>query len=302
MSDEAADTPNLCFDLPAEWTALIDLLRDANARVCELHHFIGHHPDIARLHLALGVKQRVMVHDYALFCPRIALVTGTRRYCGEPDLTGCETCIADHGGDLGEAITPTALVRRSTLWLRAAAEIIAPSHDTARRMMRHFPFARMSIEPHTPDPPPPSDIFRPAPDGRLRIAVVGAIGIEKGYDVLLACAREAARRDLPIEFVVIGYTIDDRRLLDTGRVRITGPFKADDAISTIAAQRCAIGWLPSIWPETWSYTLGEMIKAGLDIIAFDIGAQTERLLHRPASKLLPLQSSPEFVCANFMRA
>ena len=36
------------------------------------------------------------------------------------------------------------------------------------------------------------------------------------------CARDAAERRLPLEFVVVGHTIDDRRLLATGRVFVTG--------------------------------------------------------------------------------
>jgi len=38
--------------------------------------------------------------------------------------------------------------------------------------------------------------------------------------VLLACARDAARRDLDLEFVVVGHTIDDTRMMATGRVLI----------------------------------------------------------------------------------
>ena len=48
-----------------------------------------------------------------------------------------------------------------------------------------------------------------------RVCVIGAIGIHKGYQVLLDCARDAAERRLPLEFVVVGHTIDDRRLLAT---------------------------------------------------------------------------------------
>ena len=67
-------------------------------------------------------------------------------------------------------------------------------------------------------------------DHRFRVCVAGGIGVEKGYEVLLACARDAASRGLPLEFVVVGSTTDDARLLSTGRVFITGPYEPDEAV------------------------------------------------------------------------
>ena len=63
--------------------------------------------------------------------------------------------------------------------------------------------------------------------------VAGGIGIEKGYEVLLACARDAARRRLALSFVVVGHTIDDARLWDTGAVAITGPYAEAEAEALI---------------------------------------------------------------------
>ncbi len=83
-----------------------------------------------------------------------------------------------------------------------------------------FPSVRPVVEPHETDDYGP---LAPLPPGCARkICVVGAIGQEKGYDVLLACARDAASRDLDLRFVVVGHTVDDARLFDTGRVTSPG--------------------------------------------------------------------------------
>ena len=118
--------------------------------------------------------------------------------------------------------------------------------------------------------------------------MVGAIGIEKGFEVLLACARDAAARDLPLSFHVVGHTIGDRRLLDTGRVEITGPFAEAAAVALIREQRAGIGFVPSICAETWSFTLGQTWTAGLAVLAFDIGAVAERVRATGRGWLLPL--------------
>ena len=123
--------------------------------------------------------------------------------------------------------------------------------------------------------PPPAD--RRVSRLRLRVAVVGAIGIEKGYEYLLACARHVTAQRLAMEFVVVGHTCDDKRLLDTGAVQITGNYEEAEAVELIRAQDAELGFLPALWPETWSYTLSQLWQAGLDVVAFDIGAPAERI-------------------------
>jgi glycosyltransferase involved in cell wall biosynthesis len=120
------------------------------------------------------------------------------------------------------------------------------------------------------------------------VAVVGAIGPEKGYDVLLACARDAALRNLALEFVVVGHTVDDARLLDTARVFVTGRYAEGEATALIRAQQAQIAFIPSIWPETWCFALGSAWQAGLAVACFDIGAQAERLRATGRGWLLPL--------------
>ena len=140
-----------------------------------------------------------------------------------------------------------------------------------------FPSLRPEIVPleddaAVADPPPPR---RRA--GLCRVCVLGAIGVHKGYDVLLACARDAAERGLPLEFVVVGHTIDDARLLATGRVFVTGRFEPEEAVTLIRAQDASLALLPSVWPETWCFALTELWRAGLSVAAFDIGAPAERI-------------------------
>jgi hypothetical protein len=118
--------------------------------------------------------------------------------------------------------------------------------------------------------------------------VVGAIGQHKGYDRILACARDAAARDLPLEFVVIGYTEDDPPLFETGKTFVTGPFEDSEIDALLRREACDVGLLPSVWPETWCYALTHLLRSGLPLLAFDLGAMAERLSGVPRARLLPL--------------
>ena len=279
--------PNLLFPMPERLPDLVRLLRPDRPRLVEQHHSLGHHPailDLARLLRAQGVS---VVHDYARFCPRIALVSTERRYCGEPDVPGCEACIADLGSLLEDDPPIPVLLRRSATELAAADRVIAPSVDAARRLERHFPGIHAMVEPWEDDDDlPPLDM--PEQSLPCRVAVVGAIGFEKGFEVLLACVRDAKRRALPLEFVVVGFTADDERLMAAGPVFVTGEYEEDDAVRLIRSQRAHLALLPSVWPETWCFALTRAWQAGLRAAVFDLGAPAERVRATGRGWVVPL--------------
>ncbi len=279
--------PNLIYSVGEEWDALVGLLASFNPDCVELHHFMGHDPRVMDLPDALGVPLKLIVHDYSWFCTRVHLMDSSRKYCGEPDLAACEQCYSDLGSALEEDIRPTALVARSADWLAKAETVVVPSADVAKRLRRHFPTVRPVTEAWEGEPVSRRRHARPR-DVMERICLIGAIGHEKGYDILFDCAHDAARRELPIEFHLIGYSCDDRRLLETGKVFITGPYEEAELDGLIDAQHASVGLLPSILPETWSYALSAMMRSGLAVLSFDIGAQAERLRRYKRGRLVPL--------------
>ncbi len=283
----AAITPNLTFLMPDELPKLVRLLRADRPRGVELHHMLGHHAELGSLAARLGVPMVSVVHDYARFCPRIALVSTERRYCGEPDVAGCEACIADLGSLLEDDPAVPALIARSAVELQSASRVIAPSLDAAARIRRHFPGIAPVVEPWGDD----RELARldPAPEsGIRRVAIIGAIGVEKGFEVLLACARDARRRSLPLAFVVVGYTADDERLMQAGPVHVTGEYKESEAVALVRAQGAQLAFIPSVWPETWCFALTRAWDAGLAAAVFDLGAQAERVRNTGRGWLLPL--------------
>jgi GT2 family glycosyltransferase/glycosyltransferase involved in cell wall biosynthesis len=288
VSDDAGDTPNLRFTVPRDELALLGLLRDAKPVGAEIHHLLGHAPAIAGILSALAIPFELWVHDYQWHCARLTYVTGDGRFCGEAPVETCNACVAEWGDAQEVPFTPAQLRARGAALMARAAAVITPSADVSRRIRRHFPAAALRELPWEPDPPPRAARLHGDPDGALIVAVVGAIGMEKGYHVLLACARDAAARGLPLRFAVAGFTIDDTPLLETGHVFVTGPFKPQDARATIASLGAHLALLPSIWPETWCYALSDTWEAGLDAAVFDIGTPAERVRRTGRGWVLPL--------------
>ena len=154
----------------------------------ELHHLVGHHPAVLELLAGLGVPYDLHVHDYAWLCGRVALVGPAQRYCGEPEVAQCEACVADAGNLIDEDITVAALRRRS-------AALMA----RARARDRAIGGCRIAHPPPFPEDASGSGAARgrcgarrsAAVDRRprsCRVCVIGAIGIHKGYQVVLDCA------------------------------------------------------------------------------------------------------------------
>ena len=281
--------PNLLYTIPDRLPALAGWLLADRPKWVEIHHLLGHAPGLAQLPALLAVPYDVIVHDYGQWCPRVTLVGRTGRYCGEPlDGAECEACVADLGARMSNAVPIADFRARSASLLAGARRVVVSCDDVGRRLARHFPNTSPTVIPWEDDAV--LSVPRPSPGraaGRHVIAVLGGIGLDKGYDVLLGCARDAARRDLSLEFVVVGHTMDDTRLLDTGRVFITGRYEEAEALDLLLAQRPAAGFVPSVCPETWCYALSTLWQAGLDVMAFDLGAQAERIARNGRGWLLP---------------
>jgi len=116
------------------------------------------------------------------------------------------------------------------------------------------------------------------------VGVIGEISVQKGALVVeqMLDRIEAESRDVRV--VVLGLLHSARK---SQRLKVTGPYQRDDLAQLIEANGINMLLFPSIWPETFSYVVGEMMALGLPIVAFDIGAPAERLRSYPLARLCP---------------
>jgi glycosyltransferase involved in cell wall biosynthesis len=277
----AKPLPNLpSFDL-ANTEVMKAALNDLGITEIHTHGLVDFMPEspdhLIALIKNLGVRLEVNLHDYKVICPRINLVDGNGFYCGEPSDASCNRCLTEVGSDfqVTDIGAWRGMHRRALL---AADQVLVPDQDAAERLDRYFPEVSFEVSPHEDIDPAQIRIQKPelAPNERLRVVVIGAIGKIKGFDVLLACARDARQRRLPLEFIVMGYSMNDRRLQEAG-VRVTGRYLEESAQDTLSALAPHVAWLPSLWPETYSYTLSIALQGGLPVLAFDIGAISRRI-------------------------
>lgn len=277
------------FELSFQWDSqhgeLLNVLRRLGVGHVHFHHLLGHDPAIRDLPYQLGVSYDFTAHDYFSYCAHITLTGTGNSYAGELGPGQCVCCPPDmtapsHG-------TVAQWRAANIRLLMGARHVLTPSCDTARRISPLVPGVHVLPIPHT-DVVDAASLPLPAPRqlpprAALKIVVIGAISIIKGAEVLEAVALEAARRDVPIEFHLIGYAYRHLQTQPRSRLTIHGGYAEEDLPRLIDWLQPDLAWFPAQWPETYSYTLSAALQAGLPVAVGNLGAFAERVAGRPWS-------------------
>ncbi|SDA31522.1 hypothetical protein SAMN02799622_05028, partial [Methylobacterium sp. UNC378MF] len=251
------------------------------------------------------------LHDYSPVCHRNHLVQPDGRYCGLAPVAECRSCLAVDADGFEE---PDPGERRAVFgaFLAGAARVFAPSSDTAGRIRAVYPDLAVTVRPHLEPERAVRSTALQRPGRVRRVAVLGAISPTKGGLLLQALATDAQDRDLPLHFSIVGHSdpaltggLERAGVTETGRystddptldrvarsalqIAETGRHWEDDEILDLVTQVSAdLILLPSIWPETYAYTLTLALRTDLPVVAFDLGAPGERLRSESNGHLLP---------------
>ncbi|MCW5256784.1 glycosyltransferase [Verminephrobacter aporrectodeae subsp. tuberculatae] len=285
----------LVFRLADQYQSLVQVLRQLGVRHIHYHHLLGHDPLIADLPQALGLAYDFTAHDFYSYCTRISLTGDGNRYADGPSPGEC-ACCSPHAQAPSGPGSVADWRQRNRRFLVAARYLLVPSHDAARRMAAFAPGARLRVVPHTDvtDPVVNSTVIAPPPrpaDAPLKIAVLGSLSAIKGADLLEAVAQQAAKRQAPIEFHLLGYGYRHLQTRPHACLTVHGAYEDKDLPDLLQRLRPDLVWFPALWPETYSYTLSAALRAGLPVVAPDLGAFAERLAGRPWSWVLPWDRS-----------
>lgn len=271
------ESMRLYFHRQRDWSELCSFIESAGVVRMHFHHWLGLPDDIWNLPRQCSLPYDITIHDYHTICPRINLVDHSGSYCGEPDDDGCNSCLCQVPR-ITEGIVPWR--GQWHMRLTGAVRVLTPSHDVAERLRRYFPDRSYTVAPH-PDivaslPSPAPSTSKHNRNRPFTVLVIGALSRIKGGATLEACAIDAAKRDLPFHFALIGYAW--RPLLAPADfLSVTGEYKDEDLPQMIESIDPDIIWFPALWPETYSYTLSAALKAARPIVVTDLGALTERI-------------------------
>ncbi|WP_312621748.1 glycosyltransferase [Agrobacterium pusense] len=275
--------PNLAhIDLRTQWDFVLDTLREITPSLVHINslaglswhwqkQFLMYLPELSQNVVFIGHDYAPISHHYDLFRP-------DGIYSGVPSLAErVEWARSFDDPNRLDACSPGERHEVYKHFFEKVKRVEVPSESTKAIYEKEFPAAPIAVIPHDDHLPAIKIMERRKSDGVLRIAVVGAIGPNKGSGVIFDLAAEIRKRNLPIEIHVVGYSNKDEELRSLG-VNITGRYRREmQAVEYLESIKPDLLFIPSVWPETFCYTLSLAIKMKIPPVVFDLGAQAERV-------------------------
>lgn len=227
------------------------------------------------LDLAEGQRLEILVHDYLMISPAFTLLDSHDAFHGVPDPGGPSGRSHRLQRPDGSWVDLAAWRKAWGAALAAAHQVTVFSQDSQALMHAAYPDlgARLVLRPHQLAQTPPR--LSPARGTPPVIGVLGNIGGHKGAGVLVALSQHLARKGARAEagLVLLGNLDPAYNLRRPARVH--GSYAVEDIPDLVARYDITCWLIPSIWPETFSFTTHEALATGLPVICFDLGAQAE---------------------------
>lgn len=279
----------LAFDIytltQKEFNCLLDLMDINKIFVNELCSYPI--PKIVDFIAHCGVKYDFFVHDFFCVCPSLNLIKPNGEYCNTcNDIIKCNDCLKNNKYKYinnvnveycGDVTTWRKIFGK---FLEGASEVIAPSKSTASIIKCYYDSVECYVREHRLQVKL-KNTFNScfAKSNKLRIGILGAISYVKGSKVLYDIIDKIRKNNNNIEIIIIGYTDIEYEgyVSEDGIVTMTGKYNNKNISDLLNKYQISFVLIPSICPETFSYTASEAVKSGYPILAFDIGACAERI-------------------------
>ena len=232
-----------------------------------------------------------MMHDFYAICPMYNLINYEMKYCEVPDDHDyCNRCLKSN-----------PLIRKQVSYISSeypnlsisdwrmhfgrlldlADKIVFFSHSSLAIASKAYPELclrpdKLEVKPHK------VTWVRPVATGALgdviNIGIIGVMTFTKGIHIVSALAGYIDSCQLNYRVHVFGEVADPQISLEQYPcVTLYGKYERNELPLLMEQAHIDIVLIPSIWPETFSYTTEEAFVMNLPVAVFDIGAPGERV-------------------------
>jgi hypothetical protein len=255
-------------------------------------------PDLLiTLRTVYGIPLTFALHDYFPICPSHFLLNASETYCGVPDIEICSQCLPEIDFWFVSFFESRDIRLWRSKWgacLGVADRVLCFSNASRDLLLKAYPDLRtdrIDVVPHKTSYFP-SRKPRVDRSNGLHIGVLGEIGHHKGCAIVQALSEEIIRQNAGTRISVIGTLEAD---CDARVVSETGPYDASSLVDMVENSGANVFLFPSIWPETFSYVIDELMQLEVPIVCFDMGAPAERVRRYPWGKLIPFASAHDIL-------
>lgn len=233
------------------------------------------------------IDVKMLVHDYFLVCPTINLINSRDRYCGIPDCDLCSECTQKNTAfeECGSIETWRSAWKGL---LDVCKSIVVFSDDSKKIVEKTYgDLGRIEVIPHQIKYMPQIQ-KRYKMTKSFNIGLLGVLTKHKGAQIIKELCALIEKENLNIKVILIGNTtekIESPVFVETGR------YTRDSIPRLTLKHDIDIFLIPSIWPETFSYTTEEVMRMGMPVMCFNIGAPAERVSKYSKGIVIPQMSA-----------
>ena len=250
--------------------------------------------------LALKIKERkdnikliFPVHDYFCISPSYTLLTENNIYRGVPiDLEKHSQFLENSNSEFKLFCTETNARKWRDNWrsfLVSCDEVLCFSHSSEEIILAAYCELKDKLVyiPHDIKGTFNNIFDEINKDGKRVIGVLGNINLPKGSLVIKELVSYIDNRELDIQIVLIGNIDID---IKSNSFVKTGSYQKQDVPELLKKYKVTEFLIPSIWPETYSYTTDEIMQLGYPITVFDLGAPAERVKLYEKGRVIKMNS------------
>ena len=231
--------------------------------------------DISQILCSKSVRMQFMLHDYYCLCPEFDLIGINGVFCGLPEKGICNQCAESKDCDsIGEW-------RKNWQSFLMKCDEVRCFSKASKDLIESVYGAdiKTSLVPHTMkyfDDIAKQKINHNSyhPGEKLHVGVLGFLTEAKGLHIVEELLSKIDEENLPIDITLIGNT---GAIIKSDSFVQTGNYELDQLPKIVEKRKIDIFLIPSVWPETFSYTTGEVMAMGYPVIVFDMGAPAERV-------------------------
>ena len=220
------------------------------------------------------------IHDFFLGCPSVHLLSKQRIFCNVPSsMAECNDCLNYQKLSISSKFSN---IKRKK-WIKKTKKLLSNSEmvyffsDTSFNIMQSLigknVLLKSVIERHDITHLPKS-VKLSKPRNEKRIAIVGNLNEAKGENIFLSLLNIFRDTNSDYEFFLYGNISNAESLELFQNIKKCQQFRnAEELYEMVDTDGISKFIFPSVCPETFSFTIHELMVTGLPILGFDIGEQ-----------------------------
>jgi GT2 family glycosyltransferase len=242
-------------------------------------------------------KLVIPIHDYFPLCPSYTLLNQNMEYCHIPkDQDVCNKCLKTNKGEFQKFNTITNIEEWRKDWdllFKICNHVLCFSNASKSIFLKAYPEFqdKINVVPHDISGKY-SNIYSSKKSKEQVIGILGGINVPKGAYVIKSLVEYIDNNKLNTKVVLIGeisIKLKSPSFYKTGRYK---PEELSDIVTDLGITEFLI---PSIWPETFSYTTDEIMQLGYPLTVFDIGAPAERVKLYKLGKVIDIKDITKII-------